>query len=106
MHLEELASTHVNCNVVSRELPGVKVQPVVGDLNLVAINDLLLENTISISKTVAPGGEVERCKTVEEASSQSAETTVAQSCVVLLADDILDSEAKIGKTSYRAALGK
>lgn len=43
------AITYVDCDVVSWELPGVEVKPVVGNLDLVAIDNLLLENTITIS---------------------------------------------------------
>lgn len=84
---------------MSGEFPRVEVKPVIRDLDLVSINDLLLENTISISKTVAPGGEVEGSQTVEETSRQSTQATVAQSSVMLLANDILNTEAKVGETS-------
>jgi hypothetical protein len=84
---------------VTRELPRVEVQPIVRNFNLVSVNDLLLENTVSVSKTVAPRWEVERGQTVEEASCKSAKTSIAQGSVVLLGDNILNPEAKIGKTS-------
>ena len=37
------------------ELPWVEIKPIIRDLDLIAINDLLLEDTIAISQTVAPG---------------------------------------------------
>jgi len=91
--------TYIDCDVVPGELPGVKVKPVVRHLNLIPIDNFLLENTISISKTITPGGVVERGQTVKETRSQSAKTTVTQRSIVLLSDDILNSESKLSKTS-------
>lgn len=91
-------SSYINRDVVAGELPGVKVQPIVGNLNLVTVDDFLLEDSVSVAKAVAPGGIVERSQAVEEASSKSAQATVAQTSVVLLADDVLDSEAKFRET--------
>lgn len=87
------------------KLPGVKVQPVVGHFHLVAVNDLLLENTIAVAETVAPGRVIEGGQTVEEASGEAAEATVAQSGIVFLLDNVLDPEAKIGETGCRAIAG-
>lgn len=39
----------VNCDIVSRELPRVEVKPVVRNLDLVSVVNLLLENTVSVS---------------------------------------------------------
>jgi hypothetical protein len=36
----------VDSHVVAGKLPGIKVQPVVGNLDLVPVDDLLLEDTI------------------------------------------------------------
>jgi len=80
---------------VPRKLPGVKVEPVVGHLDLVAIDDLLLENAVAIPQTVAPGGVVQARQTVEEASREAAKTAIAQGGVVLLLDHILNAEAKV-----------
>ena len=91
--------TYINCNIMSRELPGIKVKPVVRHLDLIPIDNFLLENTISVSKTITPGGVVKRGQTVKETSSQSAKATVAQRSIVLLSNDILNSESELGKTS-------
>lgn len=92
--------THVDRHVLARELPGVKVKPVVGHLDLVAVDNLLLEDTVPVPQAVAPGGKVEGSKTVEEAGGQSTEATVSEGSVVLLLNDILDAEAEVVKTSY------
>jgi hypothetical protein len=59
------------------ELPGVKIQPIVGYFDLVAVNDFLLEDSVSITKTIAPGGVVKRSQTVKETSSKSTQATIA-----------------------------
>jgi hypothetical protein len=86
---------------MARELPGVEVEPVVGHLDLVTVDDLLLEDTVAVSQAVAPGGEVKRSKTVEETSSQASETTVAQSSIVLLSDNVLNAEAELVQTTLK-----
>lgn len=86
---------------MARELPGVKVEPVVGHLDLVTVDDLLLEDTVAVSQAVAPGGEVERSKAIKETSSQASETTVAQSSIMLLSDNVLDAEAELVQTTFK-----
>lgn len=83
----------INSDIVARELPGVEVEPVVWHLDLVAVDDLLLEDTVAVPEAVTPGRVVEGSQTVEEAGSETTETTVSESSIVLLLDDILDSEA-------------
>jgi hypothetical protein len=80
---------------MSRELPRVEVQPVVRDLDLVAVDDLLLEDAVAVAQAVAPSGEVQRGQGVQETRSQATEAAVAQRGVVLLLDDILDPETEI-----------
>lgn len=65
-------STHINDNIVSGKLPRIEVQPIVRNLDLISVDNLLLEDTISISKSIAPSRVVERGERVEETSSQSA----------------------------------
>ncbi len=84
---------------MTRELPRVEVQPVVRHLNLVAVDDLLLEDAIAVAEAVTPSWVVERGKTVEEASSQATQATVTQSSVMLLLDDVLDTETELIQTS-------
>jgi hypothetical protein len=93
-----MAVTHIDDDIVAGELPGVKVKPVVWDLDLVAVDNLLLEDSVAVAQTVAPGRVVERSKTVKEAGSETAETTVSEGGVVLLLDEILDAETKAIET--------
>lgn len=81
------------------ELPGVKVKPIIGNLDLVAVDNLLLEDSVSVPQTVAPSGEIKRGKAVEEASGKPTKATIAQSSIVLLADNVLNAEAQISKPS-------
>lgn len=83
------------------DLPWVEVEPVVGNLNLITVDNLLLEDTVAVPQTVAPGWVVEGCKTVQEASSETTQATVAQSSIMLLLNNVLNAETKLGKTSCR-----
>lgn len=70
------SATYIDSYVVPGEFPGVEIQPVVGNLDLVAVDDLLFEDTITISQTIAPGRVVQACQTVEETGGQTSQTTV------------------------------
>lgn len=72
-------------------------KPIIRNFDLVSVNDLLLENTISVSQPIPPGGIVKTGKTVEETSRQTAQAAVAQGGVVLLADDVLDAEPQVSQ---------
>jgi hypothetical protein len=92
--------TYVNNHVVSQELPRIKVQPIIGHLDLVAVNYFLLEDTVSVSQPIAPRRVVERSQTVKEASGKSSKTSVAKGSVVLLLNNILDAETKVSQASW------
>jgi hypothetical protein len=82
---------------VSGKLPRIEIKPVVGNLNLVSIHDLLLENAISVSQTITPRREVQRCHGIQEASSKSAKTAISKSSIMFLTNDILDAESELGE---------
>lgn len=75
----------------------------VRNLYLVAIYDFLLEDTISVSKAVSPSRVIERGHTVEETSRKSSKTAITESSIMLLINDILNSESKIGETLWRTS---
>lgn len=91
---------NVHGDIVPGEFPRVEVQPIVWYLYLISVDDLLLEDTISITQTIPPGGIIQRSHTVKKTRSQPAEPTVAESSVMFLGYDILDSEAEVFKPSY------
>ncbi len=86
---------NVDCDIVSREFPGVEVQPVVRNLDLVTIHNLLLEYTILVTKCVSPGWIVHRGHAIEEAGCQTPKTAVTQGSIVFLRYDVLNSEAQL-----------
>ena len=51
---------NVNYNVMALELPWVEVQPVVGNFDLVSVDNLLLKDTVAVAQAVTPGRVVER----------------------------------------------
>ena len=66
--IKEVRTTDIHGDIMSGKFPRIKVEPVIGHFNLIAIDNLLLEDTIPISQTVAPSREVKRRQAVEEAS--------------------------------------
>jgi hypothetical protein len=99
LQIYTLSQTYIYNNIVSREFPRVEIKPVIGNLDLVAIHDFLLENTISVSQSISPGWHVERSQGVQETGSQTTKTTITKSSIVLLVDDVLNAE-----TEFREAL--
>ena len=92
--------SNLNSDIMAREFPWIKVKPIVGDFDLISVDDFLLENTVSVSKTVAPRREVQGSQTIEEASSKAAQATIAQGGITFLADYVFNAETKVGETSY------
>ena len=91
---------NVHSDIVPGEFPRVEVQPIVRYLDLISVDDFLFKDTIPITQTVSPGGIIQRSHTVKETRSQPAESAVAESSVMFLRYDILDSEAEVFKPSY------
>ena len=91
---------NVHRDIMPRKFPRIEVQPIIWYLYLVAVDNFLLENTISISQAISPGRVIQCSHAVEETCSQPAETTIAEGCVMLLGYDILNSEPQVFQTSY------
>ena len=85
---------YVDGHIMSREFPRVEVQPVIRDLNLVSINELLLKNTISVAKSISPCWHVHSGHTVQKAGCKTTKATVTKRCIVLLRYDIFNPEAQ------------
>lgn len=90
---------NIHRDIVSGKFPRVEVQPIVWYLHLVSVDNLLLEDTISVTQPISPGRVIQRGHAVKETGSQAAEAAVAEGSVMLLRYNILDSEAKILETS-------
>ena len=52
--------SYIDSDVVPGKFPWIEVQPVVWDFYLVAVDDLLLEDTVPVPQAVTPGRVVER----------------------------------------------
>jgi len=59
-------------------------QPKVWDLNLIAISDSLLENSIIVPDSISPSRNLEGSKRIKEAGSKPSKTSISKSCVTLL----------------------
>ena len=84
---------NVHSDIVPRKLPRVEVQPIIWYLDLISVDDFLLEDTISVTQAIPPSRIIQRSHAVKKTRSQPAEAAVAESSVMLLGYDILDSEA-------------
>jgi hypothetical protein len=82
----------IHGHIMARKLPGIEVEPVVWNFDLIAVVDLLFEDAITISQPISPCRIVQGSQAVKEAGSQSAETPVAKCSIVFLADDVFDAE--------------
>lgn len=82
----------IDRDIVAREFPRIEVEPVIGNLDLVTVDDFLLKDTIAVAEAVAPGRVVEGCHAVEEAGGETAETAVSEGGVVFLADYVFHAE--------------
>ena len=77
------------------DLPGGAVfHPVVGKLHLVAVAELLPEETVLVMDAVSDRRQVKRRQRVEEAGRQTAQATVAEAHVVFLLAEFVDVEAE------------
>ena len=72
-----------------------QVQPVVGQLHLLTVHDLLLENAQLIADGVAGGGNVQGGHAVQIAGGQAAQAAVAKARVRLHVEDIRGGEAQL-----------
>ena len=57
--LGENGKSYVQGDVVAREFPRSELKPIVGNLNLIPIDDFLLEYAVSIAQPVSPSRVVE-----------------------------------------------
>ena len=77
-------------------LPGKAIlQPVVGNLSLLAINNLLLEEPELIMKAAAVACQAVSCHGVDEAGSQATQAAIAQACIRFFFIDIRKLQLEI-----------
>ena len=87
------------------DLPGVAVaQPLVGDLHLPAVLDLLVEDAELVADAVADGRDLQRGQRVQVAGRQPAQAAVAQPGLLLLFDQLVESQARVRPAPARSSL--
>jgi hypothetical protein len=83
-------------DILSLNLPWVSmVEPVIWNFDLISIPDDLLENTVLIPDTVAPGWDLQGGERVNEACSKSSETSITKGGIALLLVKFLKIVAQI-----------
>ena len=78
-------------------------QPVIGNLYLIAVADLLLEHTITITDTAAVCGISKSRQGIQEACCQTSQSTVTQRCIRLLILDQVQIQSQLFQ-SFRYGL--
>mmetsp|Transcript_93812 Transcript_93812/g.195676 ORF Transcript_93812/g.195676 Transcript_93812/m.195676 type:complete len:283 (-) Transcript_93812:403-1251(-) len=92
-------------HVRTRDLPRDRLgKPIVGLLDLPAVDDVLLEDAIAVSDAIAPARERQSGHGVQEAGGQSAETSVAETGVGFEGVELLEFEAKAGQSILEGRL--
>ena len=77
------------------ELPGVAVlEPGLGQLDLVAVEDLLAEEAVAVADAVAVGGHADRRHALHEAGREPAEAAVAEGGVGLELGDLVEVDVE------------
>ena len=78
-------------------------QPVIGNLYLITVADLLLEHTITITDTAAVCGISKSCQGIQETCCQTSQSTVTQCCIRLLVLDQVQIQSQLFQ-SFRYGL--
>ena len=82
--------------VLTADLPRIAVgEPLVGGLDLAAVDDLLLKQAVAVAHAVAVAGNALGCHGIQEACGQTAQATVAQRRIGLLVLDDGQVEAHV-----------
>src|SRR5580704_16705131 len=78
------AELHAHRPFGARELPGIaEAQPLVGLLDLPAVDDLLLEDSELVANAVAERGNLQRGERFDEACRETAEAAAPQTGLLL-----------------------
>ena len=72
-----------------------QVQPVVGQLHLLTVHDLLLEDAQLIADGIAGGGNFQSGHAVQIAGGQAAQAAVAETCIRLHVEDVRGGKAQL-----------
>ena len=82
--------------VLATDLPGIAVgEPLVGGLDLAAVDDLLLKQAVAVAHAVAVAGNALGCHGIQKACGQTTQATVAQSRIGFLVLDDGQVEAHV-----------
>lgn len=70
-------------------------EPVVWNLNLESVNNVLFEDTVIVPESVTPSWEVKSGHGVQEASGESSQTTISKTGVFLIIDHLVKTETEL-----------
>ena len=88
-YLERAVELHVHCLVRTRDFPWVRTtEPVVGQFLLPPVLDRLFEDAVFVAQAITHRRDLHRGHGIEEASRQASETSIAQTRVGLLFEQL------------------
>src|SRR6266516_3955111 len=88
--------TNVDCDFGARDLPRIaEAKPLVRDLHLPAIADLLVEDAELVPNTVTDRGDLKRCERIEVAGRKPAEAAGAEARLFFLVEEDLEIETEL-----------
>ena len=86
------------CVLGAAQLKRIAVlQPVVGNLHLIAVADLLLEHTVTVTDAAAVCRVAQSCKGIKEACRKTSQAAVTQCCVRLHVLDHIQIQSQLFK---------
>ncbi len=96
------AEAHLVHALRAGDLPGATVlEPLIGRLLLHAAHDVLPENAVVVAQAVAHARDAERGHRIQKAGREPAQAAVAQACVRLLIEHLLQVDAELGQRGAR-----
>ena len=105
MHISLAAKTNLYSLVRLTELPGKAIaQPVIWNLNLLAINNLLLKKAILIADTAAMSSQAQRSHGINEAGCQTAQAAITQTCIWLFLIKVMNIQIQILQHCFQGIL--
>src|SRR6266511_3118897 len=100
VRLRAASESDVDRDFGARDLPRIaEAKPLVRDLHLPAIADLLVEDPELVADAVADRRDLKRCERIEVAGRKPPEATVAEARLFFLVEDSLEIETELDRKS-------
>ena len=96
--LEAAAETHPVLHFRTRKLPRITArQPVIRNLDLMAVDDLLFEHAVVVADAVTEPGQAERGHRVEKTGGKPAQAAIAEGGIMFKVDQLVEIDVHLGQ---------